>query len=241
MVFQIFFYGLFATVLGTVIGALCMLIWIQADATERYYRTEVENARLKSEIMLGQLQPHFLCNTLGAIGRLCRNDPTAKDAINTFSRYLRENVDSLSQDAPTPFEREFDHARTYLELEWLRFGDDLRAAYEIECTNFLLPTLTLQPIVESAVRHGIRGTEDGTGTVTISSRELDDHWEVAVADDGAGFDPDDLPDGGRTHVGLANVRERLRIVCNGDLVVESSPGHGSKVTIVVPKDGRDRS
>jgi signal transduction histidine kinase len=73
------------------------------------------------------------------------------------------------------------------------------------------------------------------GTVTISSRELDDSWEVTVTDDGAGFSPDEPPDDGRPHVGLANVRERLRLVCNGDVRIESKPNQGSRVTIVVPK------
>lgn len=221
MVFQMLFYGLYVIVLGTAVAAFVMFTYIQSDQVERYYWTEVENARLKSDILLSQLQPHFLCNTLGAIGRLCRNDPEAKEAINAFSRYLRENVDALSQEAPVPFERELEHAQTYLELERLRFGEDLLVSYRIGCTKFLIPTLTLQPLVENAVRHGIRGTEDGTGTVTVSSREFDNRWEVAVADDGAGFEPGMLPDDGRPHVGLANVRERLRIVCGGDLRVDS--------------------
>ena len=235
MVFQMLSYGLYVIVLGTSIAAFVMFAFIQRDQAERYYQAEVENARLKSDIMLSQLQPHFLCNTLGAIGRLCRNDPEAKEAIGVFSRYLRENVDSLSQEAPVPFERELEHARTYLELERLRFGDDLHTAFDIECADFLLPTLTLQPLVENAVRHGIRGTEDGTGTVTVSTHELEDHWEISVSDDGAGFEPDVLPDDGRPHVGLANVRERLWLVCGGELRIESELGRGSRVTIVIPK------
>ena len=236
MVFQMLFYGLYTIVAASAIGAFVLLACMQADAAEHYYQTEVENARLKSEIMLSQLQPHFLCNTLGAIGHLCGDNPQAREAIHTFSRYLRENVDALAQTVPVPFERELEHARTYLELERLRFGDDLHVAFDIGCTEFLVPTLTLQPLTENAVRHGIRGTEEGAGTVTISSRELADRWEVCIADDGAGFDPHAMPNDGRTHVGLANVRERLRIVCNGDLRIESSLGAGCKVTIMVPKE-----
>jgi len=240
MVFQMFFYGLYVIVLATAVAAFAMFTYIQGDQAERYYLTEAENARLKSDIMLSQLKPHFLCNTLGAIGRLCKNDPEAKEAIEAFSRYLRENVDALSQEAPVPFERELEHVRTYLELERLRFGDDLHVVYHIECTDFLLPTLTLQPLVENAVRHGVRGTEDGTGTVLVSSRELAACWEVTVADNGAGFVPGTLPDDGRAHVGLANVRKRLDYGCGGILHIESVPGQGSRVTIMIPKS-KERS
>lgn len=232
---QIFSYGVYVIVLATAIAAFVMLATIQTDWAERYYRTKAENTRLKSNIMLSQLQPHFLCNTLGAIGRLCQDSPEAKQAIGTFSRYLRENVDALSQEAPVPFERELAHAQAYLELEQLRFGDDLHVVYDIGCRDFLLPTLTLQPVVENAVRHGIRKTEEGTGTVAISSRERHDCREIIVKDDGAGFAPDTMPQDGRLHVGLANVRKRLQLVCDGDLRVESKPGQGSTVTIVVPK------
>ena len=236
MVCQMIFYGLHAIVLGATISAAVAYVNIQRDNQERLYQSEAENARLKSEIMLSQLQPHFLCNTLGAIGGLCKNDLEAKRAITEFSRYLRENIDAVSQDAPVPFERELEHARTYLMLEQLRFGDDLEVAYDIECTEFLIPTLTLQPLVENAVRHGIRGTEDGTGTVTIASREHQDCWEIAVVDDGIGFNPEmPLTNDGQTHVGLSNVRERLRLVSNGSLYIKSEFGRGSMVSVTIPK------
>ncbi|MBQ9043477.1 MAG: histidine kinase [Eggerthellaceae bacterium] len=237
MVWQMLSYGLYIVVLGTAIAAFVMLTYIQSDQSRRHYLAQAENARLKSDLMLSQLQPHFLSNALGAIGGLCRDNPEAKEAIGTFSRYLRENVDALTDDAPAPFSRELDHARAYLELEKLRFGDDLSVAYDVRATEFFMPTLTLQPIAENAVRHGIRGTEDGTGTVTVSSRECKDRWEVTVADDGAGFDPMAPPADGRTHVGLAAVRERLHHECGGELLVESEPGCGSRVTIVIPKAG----
>lgn len=238
MVWQMLSYGLYIVVLGTAVAAFVMLTYIQADQSRRHYIAQAENERLRSDLMLSQLQPHFLSNALGAIGGLCRDNPEAKEAIGTFSRYLRENVDALTDDAPAPFPRELEHVRAYLELEQLRFGDDLRVVYDVQATEFFVPTLTLQPIAENAVRHGIRGTEDGTGTVSVSSRELGDHWEATVADDGAGFDPAaPLPTDGRAHVGLSAVRERLRHECGGELLVDSEPGRGSRVTIVIPKPG----
>lgn len=238
MVCQMLLYGVYAIILGTAIGAFAMFVNLQTGQRERAYKAEAENAKLRSDIVLSQLQPHFLCNTLGAIGALCKNDPDSRAAINMFSHYLRENMDAIGQDTPVPFEQELDHAKTYLMLEQLRFGDDIKTEFDIECEGFLLPTLTLQPLVENAVRHGIRGTEDGTGTVTISTREFPDRWEVSVADDGTGFDPTPPSiDDGRTHIGLKNVRTRLKLVSNGKLRIDSEFGCGSVVTIEIPKEG----
>ena len=240
MVCQMLVYGIYAIVLGTALGAFAMFVNLQTEQRDLAFKVEMENAILKSEIMLSQLQPHFLCNTLGAIGALCKDAPEAKEAINKFSRYLRENMEAVIQDTPVPFEQELDYARTYLQLEQLRFGDDVSVAYDIGCTDFLLPTLTLQPLVENAVRHGIRGTEEGVGTVTISSRQLDDRWEVSVADDGVGFDPAfPRSNDGRSHIGMRNVAARLELVCNGKLRIDSEFGCGSVVTIEIPKRGLD--
>lgn len=235
MVWQMLAYGLYTILLGTSIGALVMFSQILSDATERYWQREKELVRMRGDIVLSQIKPHFICNTLGAIGRMCMDDPEAREAILKFSRYLRENVDVLDGMPTASFDHELSHTQTYLELEQLRFGDELRVAYDIECTDFTMPTLTLQPLAENAVRHGIRGTEDGTGTVTISTREKDSCWEVSVADDGAGFDPARSPADSTLHVGLGNVAERLRTLYEGELRVESAPGRGTVVTVVLPK------
>lgn len=117
--------------------------------------------------------------------------------------------------------------------------------YDIETKAFLLPPLTLQPIVENAVRHGIRETRDGKGTVTIATREYDDRIEVVVTDDGKGFDTQKDPDTGKPHIGIENVRYRLRDMCGGTLTIKSEIGQGTVAVISVPKreldaDLRDR-
>lgn len=237
MLVQMLFYGIYLIVLGTAVSALFMFLYIQRDQAERYAEQEAENARLRVDIMLSQIQPHFMYNTLGAIGHLCKNDPEAKEAINRFSRYLRHNMDSLTQSEPIPFTTELEHTKAYLELEQLRFPEELKVEYDLQSTAFLLPTLTLQPLAENAVRHGIRKSESGAGTVTISTRETPDRYEITVTDDGAGFDIHaDTIDDGRSHIGLSNVRERLRRISGGDLQIESAPGQGCRATILLPKD-----
>ena len=224
--------------IGYVSSALAMYGLILSDQIEQSLSQQRENARLQTEIMLSQIQPHFLYNTLGAIQELCDSDPkTAGAATAKFSRYLQGNMMSLAESGAIAFEVELKHTKAYLELEQLRFMDKLIVRYEITCTDFELPTLTLQPIAENAVRHGARGKKKGAGTVILASREYPDRWEITVTDDGPGFDPEapTLRNDGRAHIGIQNVRERLRSISGGDLRIESEIGKGTKATIILPK------
>ena len=126
----------------------------------------------------------------------------------------------------------------YLDLEQIRFEDALRIEYDISCRDFRIPTLTLEPIAENAVRHGIREKADGCGNVLIATKEYEDRYEVSVRDDGPGFDPAAVPADG-SHVGLQNVRERLQTVCGGSLKIDSVIGSGTDVTIILPKDRQE--
>lgn len=235
MVFQMLFYGVYAIVLGSSIAALVMLMFILNDQAERYYRQEAENSMLRTEIMLSQIQPHFLFNMLGTISHLCTGAPEAKKAVQMFSRYLRGNIDVLSMESLIPFSREMEHTMLYLELEKLRFGDSLQVSCDLQSTEFLIPTLTLQPLAENAVRYGVRGNADGRGKVEIASREYEDHYEISVTDNGPGFLGYSQTED-RSHIGIRNVSERLRMLCGGSLEIASSSETGSKVTILLPKE-----
>jgi len=236
IIVQLFIYGIYVILFATIVGALVMYIFIISDQTDRYYRQVEENAGLQMEIMLSQIRPHFIFNTLGAIRRLCQNAPEAQVALSRFSVYLRGNMDSLSHREPIPFSSELEHTRAYLDLERLRFGSELTVEYDLGCTEFLLPTLSLQPLVENAVCHGIRAKEDGTGTVRISTREYAGHYEITVFDDGVGFDPSRVPEDGRSHIGVENVRERVRRLCGGEVQIDSAPGNGCRAAIILPKE-----
>ena len=237
MVIQMLFYGIYVIVLGSSIAVAAMLTYILNDQTELFYRQEAEIARLKNEILLSQIQPHFVINTLGAIAHLCQNSPEARQAIQTFSRYIRGNIEALTTDAVISFEQELEHTRQYLSLEKLRFGDSLQVEWSLECTGFSIPTLTLQPLVENAVRYGVRKKPDGRGTVRIMTRETVRGYEIRVEDDGPGFDPEAEPEDGRCHIGLANVQERLRSICGGSLEIQSEPGRGTVAAILLPGQG----
>lgn len=189
------------------------------------------------QIMLSQIHPHFLYNSLTVIQDLCRTNPEqAETATIQFAKYLRGNMDALQTSTPIPFIDELEHTKEYLTLEQMRFEDKLTVRYDIQCDTFSLPPLTLEPIAENAVRHGVRGNSDGRGEVAIATREYPDRYEVTVTDTGPGFDPEKLPKAPeRSHIGLQNVRERLTQMCGGTLNIASVPGEGTCVTITIPK------
>lgn len=195
-------------------------------------------AKQRIQIMLSQIQPHFLYNTLSAIQYLCSRDPkAAEETTGKFARYLQGNMNALSGEETIPFSLELEHTRLYLEIEQVRYEDALRVIYDVTCTDFSLPPLTLQPIAENAVRHGARGSEKEVGTVRIATREYPDRYEITVTDDGPGFDPEHIapPDDGRAHIGIQNVRTRLESVCGGVLRYTSEPDGGTIAALVIPK------
>lgn len=243
MLFQMLFFGIYVIVLGSSVSAMVMFLYTQNEQSEQFYRQQEENAKLRTDIMLSQIQPHFLYNTLGAIQSLCGSAPEAAErATAKFTRYLQGNMSALKESGAMPFDVELKHTKAYLELEQIRFEDMLIVRYDITCTDFLLPTLTLQPIVENAVRHGARGREEGAGTVDVATREYPDRYEITVTDDGPGFDPAaPVPtDDGRPHIGIPNVRDRLRRVCGGELRIESEIGKGTTATIILPKKKEEK-
>lgn len=236
IIFQVFFNEIQFVALSISISVVIFNLYIINERSALAFKVERELDKLKVEMMLSQIQPHFLYNSLTTIKQLCRSNPKeAENAVAEFSVYLRGNMDSLSSEAPIAFIKELEHTRAYLTLEKYRFIDELNIKEQIECTSFALPALTLQPIVENAVCHGIRETENGTGTVTIASREYPDRYEITVSDDGAGFDVSSLEQQDARHLGIRNVRYRLEQLCKGTLTLQSTVGQGTTVIISLPK------
>ena len=227
--------GLGYLTISIVSCSLFSYIWLHLKFVREHEDALVMEQRV--QIMLTQIRPHFLYNALTVIQDLCRTNPEqAENATIQFSKYLRGNMDALQTNAPIPFSEELEHTREYLALEQMRFEDKLTVRYDIQCEAFSLPPLTLEPIVENAVRHGVRGNSDGRGAVTVATREYPDHYEITVTDTGPGFDPEKQPeDQDRSHIGLRNVRERLAQMCGGTLNIASVLGKGTCVTITIPK------
>ena len=209
-------------------------VWLHLKFAHEY-EEKLRNQQ-RTKLMLSQINPHFMINSLGAIKELC-DSKEARVAVDQFARYLQGNMETLMRQDIISFKSELEHTKAYLALEQIRFEDALQIKYDITCSDFGISTLSLQPIVENAVRHGVRGSEKDVGTVIISTREFDDHYEIKVSDDGVGFDPDNIKpkNDGREHIGIQNVRDRLKAVCNAEMIIESTPGEGTDVSIIIPK------
>ena len=193
---------------------------------------ELEDSRIA--IMLSQIKPHFLYNVLNTIYHLYRKEPeTAQDAISSFAEYLRCNMLSIEKSEPIPFAEEYQHIQTYLSLEQIRFRGKLDVIYDVEVTDFKLPPLTVEPLVENAVKHGVTKKRGG-GSVTVSTRRTDGGVLVTVADTGVGFDPDTYMEDGKPHVGIRNVRQRLQNMVGGSLSITSSE-NGTAAVVTIPE------
>ena len=204
------------------------------EAEKQAMELKLQESRIS--IMLSQIQPHFLYNTLNSIYQLCESNPMrARSMVNSFAEYLRNNLSTLEAPGLIPFETELSHINTYLDIEKIRFEDTLEIEYDIQCVDFLLPVLTVQPIVENAVKHGT-SKKRGGGTVTISTSENDKYYIITISDTGCGFDTSIKKNDGKTHIGIENVRQRLSNMCGGVLTIESEVGVGTVATIRIPKE-----
>lgn len=223
--------------------AALSLLMIYLNIQQQYMVEEqLEAARLETEltesrisVMLSQIQPHFLFNVLSVIYHLCDKNPeAAKKATGDFSKYLRMNLDSLKLEAPVPFDTELQHVQLYLSLEKMRFEEKLNIIYDIQITDFLIPALTVQPMVENAVKYGVGKSRNG-GTVTIVTRDCNENIKVIVSDNGVGFDPYETQEDGRTHIGIDNVRKRLWAMSKGTMEIQSKKDVGTTVTLTIPR------
>jgi sensor histidine kinase YesM len=210
-----------------------LLICLVHGNTMRRKREQSLMAEQRIQIMMSQIQPHFLYNTLSTIQALCRKDPElAAQTVEKLGDYLRQNLAALGQSDLIPFNKELEHTRIYVDIEKL-MSPDMEIEYQINDYNFLLPALTIQPLVENAIRHGIRGVKGGR--ITISARRDEGYHTIEITDNGKGFDVNDTLDtAGGKHIGIRNVSERVEKMCDGTLDVESTPGTGTTVTIFIP-------
>ena len=244
-IMQLFVYGVALLNIAIALSMLLIYASWQIDRSrenERMARRLLEQEKRlnkqQQDIMMSQIQPHFIFNSLTAIAQLCEKQPrVARDATISFAEFLRANIDTLKNPEPIPFSRELENIENYLMLEKIRFGDQLDIRYDIQEDTFQVPSLSIQPLVENAIKHGIRQS----GMVEIRTRELEDAYEVVIQDNGIGYDGTTVPDDGRNHIGVENIRSRLKDLVQATLTFEIPKEGGTIARVYIPKHGNTNS
>ena len=219
--------------------AVVMYGIILSDQLDQYMRTQQELlrqqqeiARQRASILMLQMRPHFIYNTMTSVYYLCDQDPqAAKQVTLDFITYLRKNFNAIASEHTIPFSEELEHTRAYLAVEQAQFTNRLFVDYDTPHTHFHLPPLTLQPIVENAVKHGL-DPDSKPLRISIRTRSTDSGSEFTVEDNGPGFEPteDDAP-----HIALGNIRQRLTMMCNGQMSITPREGGGTAVKVTIPE------
>lgn len=177
------------------------------------------------------MRPHFIHNTMMSIYYLCEQNPAEAQRVTlNFNTYLEKNLAALASDETIPFSEELDHTRAYLNVEQALYDENLFVDYDTPHTAFRLPPLTLQPIVENAVKHALDPDFDPL-RISIQTRKTNSGSEIIVSDNGPGFEP---VDDARPHIALANIRQRLEMMCGGKMSIIPREDGGTIVKLTIP-------
>ena len=235
---HMFYYVEIPVVLGMSLFALVSFALILSDNMESHIKKEYQIAHQRSEIMVLQMRPHFIFNTMMGIYYLCDQDAKkAKQVTLDFTSYLRKNFAAIASEEPVPFSDELEHTRAYLAVEQAQFEDTLFVDFDTPYRAFRVPPLTLQPIVENAVKHGMSSSNDPIH-IHVLTRQTDRSVEIIVEDDGVGFDPAGNSDENDPHIALNNIKQRLEMMCKGTLKISPREGGGTSVKITIPDSGK---
>ena len=238
IVFQNIFKGYAIAYLSIIVSIEILFFFLGIERNLKLAKEKEKNKDAQIRLMLSQIQPHFIYNSLSSISTLIPLDPDrAQQALDDFTEYLRCNLSTLTETRLIPFSEELRHIKTFVSLEEIRFQDRLKAVYDLQCTDFYVSPLSIQPLVENAVKHGILKKTEG-GTVTLKTYDDGDAFVVEVLDDGVGFEQGNVDFASNKHFGLQNIEYRIAKMCGGTLTMESSLGKGTKAVVRFPKTGR---
>lgn len=232
----------------TVVGETLAMLFLYSIAIyeAKCTRMEREKTILQTRAYLenSMVNSHFIYNSLSVIQELIEENPKlAEETIGHLARFYRKDLNLKMKEGLISIKDEMQYVRDYLYIEGIRFEDDLTVVYEVdEELDFDIPFLSVQPLVDNAICHGIRGWK-GKGTVTLRIFQENGQNIVEIQDDGAGFDPESLkeisPDGSRyISIGLRSVQERMKILCHGSLDIRSEKKKGTTVRIAIPVETR---
>ena len=231
IVLQNIFKGYAIAYASIIVAIEILFLFLNVQKNIALSKEEEKNKEAQIKVMLSQIQPHFIYNSLSSISTLITIDPEkAQEALDNFTEYLRSNLSSLTETRLIPFEDELKHIKTYVALEKIRFNDRINVIYDIETTDFNVPPLSIQPIVENAIKHGILKKLEG-GTLTLKTRETQDAYVVEIHDDGVGFKMDDVNFDENVHFGINNIKFRINKMCKADLAITSEIDKGTDAII----------
>lgn len=240
MAVQIFNYGISLINIAISVAMLLMFLETTIEQNRRAAEQDRRLAQMERELtesriatMMSQIRNHFIFNTLGVISGYCKIDPPKADEMVTrFARYLRRNMQYLETNDLIPFDTELRQVEDYVMLEQMRFPDRIEFGENLEVTDFRIPPLTVQPLVENAVKHGL--IQPGRcGSICVETRREPGCVVVEIVDDGIGFDAAEAGKSGS--IGLRNVRYRLEHMAAATLTLESRPGQGTRAIIRLPE------
>lgn len=237
-------------------GFLALAIFLQCMFWVRYDRSNKENERMLIELnkadererklelqfLKSQIRPHFINNALNAVISISRTDSEkSRKLLIEFSKYLQSCYGVENLDNKIPIENELSFVRAYVALEQARFSESLFVDYDIDSIFLMIPPLTLQPLVENAIIHGVK-EKDGDGHVLIYVKDCGDFAKVGASDDGVGIDPEYAAallsnEHIGTGVGIHNINRRMKRLYNTELHLENRPGGGTDAYFVIPKEG----
>jgi LytS/YehU family sensor histidine kinase len=211
-----------------------MCYFIISDQIINNYNQQREIANQSAHLMVLQMRPHFICNTMMGIYYLCdRNPQKAKQVTLDFTTYLRKNFTAIASEDTIPFSDELEHTRAYLAVEQAQHKQLLHVEYDTQFTFFRVPPLTLQPIAENAVKHGLDPYR-GPLHIVIRTCRTDKASVIVVEDNGPGFDAAQQSE---AHTALTNIRQRLELMCDGKMEITAREEGGTRVTIRIPLRG----
>lgn len=212
--------------MGFVLWRTFMVVQDRTLVTQRLQESQLE-------LMMGQIQPHFVFNTLSSIRTLVMVDPTvAYDMLYDFSNYLRANIDNVTNLNGIPFSAEVSHIKSYVNIEKVRFGERLNMKFEVEKDDFKVPPLSIQPLVENAIKHGIFQRPEG-GTVILRSYDNEKYNIIEVEDDGIGFDTDNA-----NRIFAVYIKDEDNLGMASNKVVSSAMDQVLKNLTLLDKDGK---
>ena len=248
VVFEVLpYYGMevslsFLSNFSSFLTLLLMFSFVYIEDNKKMAQQERELSSLRLSSIRAQMDPHLVYNTLGTIADMCNTDPKeAEELIYLFSDYLRDNFSDVERQPMLLFSEEMKHVRNYVMIEQKRFPD-IDVKYDLKARDFMIPAMTLQPVIENSIKHGICSRRKSKGLITIMSEEREYDFAVTVEDDGVGFDTKAIPSPekeGKDHrhgIGLQNTKKRLELMCGGTLAIKSEPGKGTVCLITIPKE-----